>query len=314
MTAPGGPQDADRGGRRGLPGSRARRRREDRVSAVRSTLVALVSTVAVFGLLGYIAVNSPGWPAVQSSFFDGQLFSASLPDIASAFVVNIQLFCISEVLILVLALVLAVARSSTAPVLFPVRLVATVYVDVFRALPGVLVIYILGFGIPGLNLPGIPTDPFLYAIVALTLIYSAYVSEVYRAGISSIHASQAAAARSLGLTQAQALRYVVLPQAIRRVVPPLLNDFSGLQKDTVLVSYIGVVEIFRQSQITESANFNFTPYLATALVFLVMTIPLARLTDWLVAREARRGRGVVLGTASQVANALGRSRGGQAAP
>ncbi len=314
MTAPGGPQDADRGGRRGLPGSRARRRREDRVSAVRSTLVALVSTVAVFGLLGYIAVNSPGWPAVQSSFFDGQLFSASLPDIASAFVVNIQLFCISEVLILVLALVLAVARSSTAPVLFPVRLVATVYVDVFRALPGVLVIYILGFGIPGLNLPGIPTDPFLYAIVALTLIYSAYVSEVYRAGISSIHASQAAAARSLGLTQAQALRYVVLPQAIRRVVPPLLNDFIGLQKDTVLVSYIGVVEIFRQSQITESANFNFTPYLATALVFLVMTIPLARLTDWLVAREARRGRGVVLGTASQVANALGRSRGGQAAP
>ncbi|MHB8958576.1 MAG: amino acid ABC transporter permease [Candidatus Limnocylindrales bacterium] len=314
MTAPGGPENPDRGGRHGLPGSRARRRREDRISAVRSTLIALVSTVAVFGLLGYIAVNSPGWPAVQSSFFDGELFSASLPDIASAFVVNIQLFCISEVLILVLALVLAVARSSTAPVLFPVRLVATVYVDVFRALPGVLVIYILGFGIPGLNLPGIPTDPFLYAIVALTLIYSAYVSEVYRAGIASIHASQAAAARSLGLTQAQALRYVVLPQAIRRVVPPLLNDFIGLQKDTVLVSYIGVVEIFRQSQITEAANFNFTPYLATALVFLVMTIPLARLTDWLVAREARRGRGVVLGTASQVANALGRSRGGQAAP
>ncbi len=298
MTALGGP-GPDRGGQLGLPGSRARRRHDDRGSAIRSTLIALASTFLVFGLLAYIAVNSPGWPAVQSSFLDGGLFTSSLPDIAAAFLVNVQLFCISEVLILVLALVLAVARSSTAPVLFPVRLMATVYVDVFRALPGVLVIYILGFGIPGLNLPGIPTDPFLYAIVALTLIYSAYVSEVYRAGIASIHASQTAAARSLGLTQAQALRHVVLPQAIRRVVPPLLNDFIGLQKDTVLVSYIGVVEIFRQSQITESANFNFTPYLATALVFLVVTIPLARFTDWLVMRQVRQqptGRSMALAT------------------
>jgi polar amino acid transport system permease protein len=186
---------------------------------------------------------------------------------------------------------------------------ATIYVDVFRALPGVLVIYILGFGIPGLNLPGIPTDPFMYAVLALTLIYSAYVSEVYRAGIASIHPSQTAAARSLGLTQAQALRYVVLPQAIRRVVPPLLNDFIGLQKDTVLVSYIGVVEIFRQSQIDEAGSFNFTPYLAVALVFLVVTIPMARFTDWLIAREARRGQGA---SAGPLAGAL--ARGGQAAP
>ena len=225
---------------------------------------------------------------MQASFLDPDIFWSSLPDIASAFLTNVQLFLIAEALILVLALVLAVARSSTSPVLFPVRLMATVYVDIFRALPGVLVIYILGFGIPGLNLPGIPTDPFLYAIVALTLIYSAYVSEVYRAGIASIHPSQAAAARSLGLSQAQALRHVVLPQAIRRVVPPLLNDFIGLQKDTVLVSYIGVVEIFRQSQIIESGTFNFTPYLATALVFLVVTIPLARFTDWLLGRQQNR--------------------------
>ena len=276
------------GGQRGLPGSRARRRSDERASAVRSTLVALASTFIVFGILVYIVVNSPGWPAVQASFFDADIFWSSLPGIVAAFWVNVQLFLISEVLILALALVLAVARSSTSPVLFPVRLMATVYVDVFRALPGVLVIYILGFGIPGLNLPGVPTDPFVYAIVALTLIYSAYVSEVYRAGIASIHPSQAAAARSLGLSQLQALRHVVLPQAIRRVVPPLLNDFIGLQKDTVLVSYIGVVEIFRQSQIVESATFNFTPYLAVALVFLVVTIPLARLTDWLIARQARQ--------------------------
>jgi polar amino acid transport system permease protein len=173
-------------------------------------------------------------------------------------------------------------------VLFPVRLVATAYVDLFRALPGVLVIYVMGFGVPALGIEGVPTDPFIWAVVALTLIYSAYVSEVYRAGIESVHPSQTAAARSLGLTQFAALRYVVLPQAVRRVVPPLLNDFIGLQKDTVLVSFVGVVEIFRQSQIRQSATFNFTPYIATALVFLLLTIPLARLVDWLVARDRAR--------------------------
>ena len=172
-------------------------------------------------------------------------------------------------------------RSLHGPVLFPLRLIATIYVDLFRALPGVLVIYVLGFGIPGLRLPGVPNDPFFWGVVALTLLYSAYVSEVYRAGIDSVHPSQAAAARSLGLTQAQALRHVVLPQAVRRVIPPLLNDFIGLQKDTVLVSFIGVVEIFRQTVIRQQATFNFTPFLVTALVFLAVTIPLARFTDWL---------------------------------
>jgi polar amino acid transport system permease protein len=150
------------------------------------------------------------------------------------------------------------------------------------------VIYVLGFAIPGLRLPGVPVEPFFWGVVALTLLYSAYVSEVYRAGIDSVHPSQAAAARSLGLSQLQAMRYVVLPQAIRRVIPPLLNDFIGLQKDTVLVSAIGVVEIFRQTQIRLQASFNFTPFLVTALVFLAVTIPLARFTDWLVARERDR--------------------------
>jgi polar amino acid transport system permease protein len=165
---------------------------------------------------------------------------------------------------------------------------ATVYVDVFRALPGVLVILVLGLGIPALRIEGLPKDEFFYAVIALTLVYSAYVSEVYRAGISSIHPSQAAAARSLGLSELQTMRHVVVPQAVRRVIPPLLNDFIGLQKDTVLVSFIGVVEIFRTAQIKEAALFNFTPYMAVAFVFLVLTIPLARLTDWLVAREKRR--------------------------
>jgi polar amino acid transport system permease protein len=256
--------------------------------AGRSTILAIISTVVVFGVLVLIVVNAPGWPAVKESFFNGAVFWSSLPSIVRAFWVNVQLFLVSEVLILTFGLVIAVMRSLPGPVFLPVRIIATVYVDVFRALPGVLVIYILGFGIPGLDLPGVPTSPFFYAVLALTLIYSAYVSEVYRAGIDSVHPSQDAAARSLGLSRFQALRFVILPQAVRRVIPPLLNDFIGLQKDTVLVSYIGVVEIFRQSQIKQAATFNFTPYIATALVFIVVTIPLARLTDWLVARDRKR--------------------------
>jgi polar amino acid transport system permease protein len=256
--------------------------------SARSTLIAAVSTVVVFGALALVVVNAPGWQEVQEDFLDAENFRRSLPDIVEKFGVNVRLFLIAEVLILVWGLVLAVLRSLPGPALFPVRLIATVYVDLFRALPGVLVIFILGFGIPGLGLPGVPKEPFFWAVVALTLIYSAYVSEVYRAGIESVHPSQSAAARSLGLSQAQTFRHVVIPQAVRRVIPPLLNDFIGLQKDTVLVSFIGVVEIFRQSQIRQAATFNFTPYLAVALVFLVVTIPLARFTDWLLARERER--------------------------
>ena len=254
----------------------------------RSLLIAVASTAVVFTLIGVLVVNSPGWERVRDAFLDGENFAVSAPGIVGKFGVNIMLFAIAEVLILGLALVLAVFRSLPGPVFFPLRLLATIYVDVFRALPGVLVVYVLGFGIPGLRLPGVPNDPFFWGVVSLTLLYSAYVSEVYRAGIESIHPSQSAAARSLGLTQLQALRYVVLPQAVRRVIPPLLNDFIGLQKDTVLVSFIGVVEIFRQTQIRQQATFNFTPYLVTALVFLAVTIPLARFTDWLVARERDR--------------------------
>ena len=263
------------------------RRRQRRYSG-RSLAVAAASTVIFFAALGFVVVNAPGWAAVRRSFFDAEIFFEALPDIVGSFGVNVRLFLIAEVLILLFGLVLAVLRSLPGPVLFPVRLLATAYVDLFRALPGLLVIFILGLGIPALRLPGLPNAPFFWGVVALTLIYSAYVSEVYRAGIESIHPSQAAAARSLGLSQLQAMRHVVLPQAVRRVIPPLLNDFIGLQKDTVLVSFIGVVEVFRQSQIRQSATFNFTPYLVTALVFLLLTIPLARFTDWLVSRQRTR--------------------------
>ena len=260
----------------------------------RSLAVAALSTIVFVGVIALLVVTSEGWDEVKRAFFSGEQFSESLPDIAAAFGLNVRLFLLAEVLILVVALGLAVLRSLPGPVFFPLRLLAVGYVDLFRGVPTVLVIYILGFGAPALAIPGIPRSPFFWGVVALTLVYSAYVSEVYRAGIDSVHPSQEAAARSLGLSRAQSLRFVVLPQAVRRVIPPLLNDFIGLQKDTALVALIGPVEAFRQSQIEVAGSFNYTPYLATALIFVLLTIPLARLTDWLVARDRRRrlaGRG-----------------------
>ena len=196
-----------------------------------------------------------------------------------------KIFCIAEVFILVFALVLAVLRSLPGPVFFPIRALAIVYADLFRGIPTILVIYILGFGVPALQLSGVPTSTIFWGTVSLVLVYSAYVSEVYRAGIESVHPSQDAAARSLGLSHGQSLRYVILPQAVRRVIPPLLNDFIGLQKDTALVALLGVVEAFRQSQIDVAATFNYTPYLATALLFVADHDPAGALH-----RLARRAR------------------------
>jgi polar amino acid transport system permease protein len=208
--------------------------------------------------------------------------------VIDAFWTNVAIFLIAEALILPFGLVLAILRGLGGPVFFPVRLLSTIYVDFFRAVPSLVIIFTLGFGIPALGIDGVPTDPFFYGVIALVFVYAAYVSEVYRAGIESIHWSQEAAARSLGLSRVQAMRHVVFPQAVRQVIPPLLNDFIGLQKDTVLVSSLGVVEIFRQAQIIKAATFNFTPLMAVALVYIVVTIPLARFTDWLVARDRAR--------------------------
>ena len=254
----------------------------------RGFLIATVSTIVVFAVLGYVIVTSPGWPRVQQSFFDPETFDESWPRVSAGFWINVQLFLLAEALVLVFGLVIAVLRSLPGAALAPIRLLATAYVDLFRALPGILVISILGFGVPALQIEGLPNEDFFWALVALTLLYSAYVSEVYRAGIESVHPSQAAAARSLGLSQLQAMRFVVLPQAVRRVIPPLLNDFIGLQKDTALVSVLGVVEVFRAAQIRQSATFNSTPYVITAVIFILLTIPLARFVDWLARREQRR--------------------------
>src|SRR3954464_8286301 len=254
----------------------------------RSAAIAVISTVAVFTLLALAITHAPGWPEVRRTFFDWGQFKDSLPDIARAFLLNVKIFTIAEAFILVFALLLAVIRSLPGPAALPLRLLGIAYADFFRGVPTILVIAMLGFGAPALQLKGIPLSTTFWGIVALVLVYTAYVSEVYRAGIDSVHPSQAAAARSLGLTHGQALRFVVLPQAVRRVIPPLLNDFIGLQKDTALVGTLGVVEAFKQAQIDQSATFNGTPYLVAATLFVLITIPLARFTDWLIARDRKQ--------------------------
>jgi len=254
----------------------------------RAVAIALASTVVLFTVLAVLVVTSPGWPEFRRTFLNREVFREALPEIADAFLLNVRIFLIAEGIILVFALFIAVLRSLPGPVFFPLRVLAIVYTDVFRGIPTILVIYTLGFGAPALQLSWVPISPLFWGVVSLVLVYSAYVAEVYRAGIESVHPSQEAAARSLGLNRGQALRFVIIPQAVRRVVPPLLNDFIGLQKDTALVAIIGPVEAFRQAQIEEAATFNFTPYLVTGLLFLLLTIPLARLTDWLIARDRRR--------------------------
>ena len=257
-------------------------------SAGRSTAVATASTVIVFGAIALIVVTSAGWPEVKQAFFSWDEFTYSFPKILRALKLNIEIFLIAEVFILIFALAIAILRGLPGPVFFPVRLLATVYTDVFRGIPTILVVYLLGFGVPALQLSGVPSSELFWGTASLVLVYSAYVAEVYRAGIESVHPSQDAAARSLGLTRGQSLRFVVVPQAVRRVVPPLLNDFIGLQKDTALVALLGPVEAFREAQIISAADFNYTPYVVAALLFIALTIPLARLTDWLIARERKR--------------------------
>ncbi len=225
---------------------------------------------------------------MAETFFSWDDARASFPAIASGFWLNVKLFLVAEPLILGVGLLVAVVRGTRAAVLFPVRALAVLYVDLFRGIPTLLLVFLVGFGLPALRLRGVPTDLFWLGLIALTLSYGAYVAEVFRSGIESVHPSQRAAARSLGLSSGQTLRSVVLPQAVRRVVPPLLNDFVSLQKDTALVAVLGLGESLRQAGIYASFNFNYTPYVVAALFFIALTVPLARLTDWLGARALAR--------------------------
>ncbi|GAA3001606.1 amino acid ABC transporter permease [Streptosporangium longisporum] len=264
------------------------RERLRRRSSLRSGSIATVSTVLVIVLLAWLFTTSPGWPRVRETFFDSGQFLEALPDVLSGFLLNIKIFLIAEPLILVVGLLVALIRNLQAPVFFPLRALAVLYTDIFRGIPTILIIYLVGFGLPALDLQGTPTDLATLGVIALTLSYGAYVAEVFRAGIESVHPSQRAAARSLGLSHGQTMRYVVVPQAARRVVPPLLNDFVSLQKDTALVATIGPLEALRQAQIHAASTFNYTPYLVAALLFILLTIPMARFTDYLAARSQRR--------------------------
>ena len=252
--------------------------------------IALLSTAVFFAIVVVAITHAPGWPEVRNQFFNWSEFRATFPEIARAFVLNIKIFCIAEVFILVFALFLAVLRSLPGPVFFPLRALAIVYADLFRGIPTILVIAMLGFGAPALGLSYVPKSVVFWGIVSLVLIYSAYVSEVYRAGIDTIHPSQEAAARSLGLTRWQTLRRVILPQAVRRVVPPLLNDFIGLQKDTVLVTGIGLTEALAQANFYSSDYLNFTGLTVTAVFFIFLTIPLARFTDHIIKERELKER------------------------
>jgi polar amino acid transport system permease protein len=272
----------------GRSGGRAEARlRAKRRRARRGAAVSAVSTVAVLGALAALVLTSSGWPNVRDTFFSAHDFGEAFPDVLSGFWLDVKLFVIVEAAVLVVGLLVALCRTSRAPALFPLRALAIVYTDVLRGIPTILLVYLVGFGIPALELHGVPTDPVLLGGFALTLSYSAYVGEVYRAGLDSVHPSQRAAALSLGLTEHQALRHVVLPQAVRRVVPPLLNDFIALQKDVALVSILGPQEAFRIAQISASSTFNYTPLLAAALLYLCVTIPMARILDRVQARTGR---------------------------
>ena len=268
---------------------RAERAAARRRQARRGQAIAAVSTVVILGGIAALILTSPGWPEVRDTFFDPEVFRESFPDIASAFWLDIRVFLIVEVAVLILGLVVALVRTIEAPALFPVRLLAVVYTDVFRGIPTILLVYLIGFGVPALELGGLPTEPVVLGGIALTLSYGAYVGEVYRAGLQSIHPGQRDAALAIGLTEHQATRHVILPQAVRRVGPPLLNDFIALQKDVALIAIIGVAgEAFRVAQIQAASDFNYTPLIAAAMLYLAITIPMARLLDrWERGRSGR---------------------------
>lgn len=272
------------------PGLWPNRTRKSRLreEGARSALIAAASTVVVIGLMVWWVLSSEFWPAVQKQFFNPINFREAWPEVAGGFWLDVRMFLIAEVLILFFALVLAMIRALRGPAFFPLRALVIIFIDLIRGVPIILLILLLGFGIPALQLPGVPRSPLFWGVTTLVISYSAYTAEVYRAGIESVHESQRMAARSLGLTQVKALRYVIVPQAIRNVIPALLNGFVSLQKDVALVFVLGVREGVREAQIYTASTFNYTSYIAATVLFLLVSVPVARFTDWYTERDRRR--------------------------
>ncbi len=258
-----------------------------RTRSRRAGLIAGVSTVVLVLVVGWAVAHTQGWPRFRDSFLDLTYGRQVFGDIAKGLWLNVRLMVICEIVILVLAMLLALARSLRGPVFFPIRAAATIYTDIFRGLPLLLVLYLLGFGVPALRIAGLPSNSLIWGAVGLILTYTAYNAEVLRAGMESVHPSQRAAARSLGLSHAKTMRHVVVPQAFRRVMPPLLNDLVSLQKDTALIAALGTpyYDAVLQAQIDSTTTYNYTPYVVAGLLFLVLTIPMTRLTDWVARRQ-----------------------------
>lgn len=278
------------------PSSRELERQKSRREIKRKqAIIAILSSIFVLGTLTIVLVTSPGWESVKKTFFDIGYGQEVLPLVAKGLWINLQLTFIGGAAIGVIALGLALLRTTKSPTLTPFRFLATAYVDIFRGAPLILIILLVGFGVPALGLSGVSNNVIFLGTVAVVLTYSAYVAEVIRSGILSIHPSQRAAARSLGLTSGQTMRFVVLPQAIRRVVPPLLNDFVSLLKDTGLVSILGVTDAVRAAQINASRTFNYTPYVVAAILFLLITIPMTRYTDRAIRKrtDAQNSEGAI---------------------
>jgi polar amino acid transport system permease protein len=263
-------------------------RRRDRT---RGILVATTATVVLVAVLWWLITSSAGWPRFKATFLSWHDAKAAFPTVFRSFWKNVAMFLAAEPLILLIGIAVAVVRQTVAPWLLPVRAAAVIYTDLFRGVPTFLVVVICALGLPALRLTGIPTSAFWLTLIALVLCYGAYVAEVIRAGIETVHPSQLASAQALALSRTQTMRFVVLPQALRRVTPPLLNDFVSLQKDTALASAVGVFEGVFAAQDYGNYHFNFTPLLMVGIFFVVLTIPLARLTDWLGRRALIRERG-----------------------
>lgn len=251
-------------------------------------LISTVSVVAVFGALAWVVGSAEHWPRIQRQFFSLDAMIAAFPAVLRGFWINMQVWAIALVAIALWAMVLAVMRQLQGPWFAPLRVFVVVYVDVFRGLPALLLVLLFGFGIPALRLPGLPASGLFWGAVAMILCYAAYASEVYRSGIEAVHDGQRAAAKALGLTQWQAMRYAILPQAVRNVLPALLNLAVALQKDVALLSVIGVRDAVREAQIYTGQTFNYSSLIVAALLFMLATIPMARLTDYVARRDRQR--------------------------
>ncbi|MEN8233689.1 MAG: amino acid ABC transporter permease [Actinomycetota bacterium] len=288
MTEPSPLDEVGRGP--GLLGPPSAPRRHE--EGTRAALIAFISTILFVVVALWAILTSEHWPAVQHQFFNRHHFVESFPLILGGFWLDIRMFLGAEVIILFLSLLIAMIRSLRGPAFFPLRALAVLFIDIIRGIPVILLILLLGFGVPALQLPGVPKSALFWGLTALIISYSAYTAEVYRAGIESVHESQRMSARSLGLTQGQALRYVLVPQAIRNVIPALLNGFVSLQKDVALVLVVGIREAVREADIYAASTFNYTGYVAATLLFLVVSIPVARFTDWYTERVRRRRQSV----------------------